>query len=177
LAISKHTERIEGYVETMNELQKLEDLLISIRESGTRDLVEQLTSSAEMLGQQAEVKVVVVNRIEAENLHVDIKIILRVMDNLLSNALRYAGERIEIILQIVGRVLTIEVCDDGCGFTEEDLKQASKAFYRNESDDSIHFGLGLYICKVLCEKHGGELLISNQPQGGAIGMAKFHIQK
>jgi len=178
LAISKHTQRIESYVDTMNDVQKLEDLVIAARKASTNDLVEQMSSAAQVLGKQIGISINVVNQIEAATLDVDTEIILRVVDNLLSNALRYAKQYIEIVLILVDGVLTVEVSDDGSGFTEEDLKQAMKAFYRNvnQSEDHIHLGLGLYVCQTLCEKHGGELLISNRRQGGAVAAAKFRIQ-
>jgi len=176
LAISKHTQRIESYVDTMNDVQKLEDLVVAVRTASTQDLVWQLTSTSQVLGEQTGITIRIVNQIEAVSLNVDTEIILRVVDNLLSNALRFAKQYIEIELRLTDRVLIIEVSDDGSGFTEGDLKQATKAFYRNQSDDSIHLGLGLYICKTLCEKHGGELLLANHGQGGAVTTARFHIQ-
>ncbi|MGF7048420.1 signal transduction histidine kinase [Paenibacillus sp. DS2015] len=176
-AISKHTERIESYVATMTDVQKLEDISIAITQANARDLVAQITSIAQMLGEQSMIRVDVVNRIEVDYIGADTRVILRVIDNLLSNALRYAKDHIEITLQIVGCDLIVEVSDDGSGFSPEDLQQGTKAFYRNHTDESIHFGLGLYICKTLCEKHCGELRISNEEQGGAKTLARFHLQK
>ncbi|MDQ0086932.1 signal transduction histidine kinase [Paenibacillus anaericanus] len=176
-AISKHTERIENYVATMNDVQKLEDISIYARETNARELVEQITSTAQMLGNQFAININVVNHIKDEFINVDPKIVLRVIDNLLSNALRFAKGYIEITLQVMGKELIIEVSDDGCGFSHEDLKQGTKAFYRTHSEESVHFGLGLYICKTLCEKHGGEFLLSNNEIGGAKGKAKFDLQK
>lgn len=176
-AISKHTERIESYVTTMTDVQKLEDISISVTQVRTRDLIDQITSIAQMLGEQSTIRVDVVNQMEVEYIGADTRMILRVIDNLLSNALRYAKERIEITLRIVGYDLIVEVSDDGSGFSPEDLQQGTKAFYRNHTDESVHFGLGLYICKTLCEKHGGELRISNDEQGGAKSLARFHLQK
>lgn len=61
------------------------------------------------------------------------------------------------------------VTDDGKGFDGEDLKMAGTPYYRgeNKEPDKKHYGMGLYICHVLCEKHGGFLTISNQAEGGA----------
>jgi len=38
-----------------------------------------------------------------------------------------------------------------------------------------HFGIGLGICKILCEKHGGRLLITNNKEKGACVIAKLKI--
>lgn len=66
--------------------------------------------------------------IKDEFIDVDPKIVLRVIDNLLSNALRFAKGYIENTLQVMEKYLIIEVSDDGCGFSHEDLKQGTKAF-------------------------------------------------
>ena len=36
-------------------------------------------------------------------------------------------------------------------------------------------GLGLYICSVLCAKHGGSVSVSDAPEGGGIVVASFDV--
>lgn len=45
--------------------------------------------------------------------------------------------------------------------------KAVKPYYHGESVGTEHYGMGLYICKMLCEKHGGFLRVYNSPGGGA----------
>ena len=72
-----------------------------------------------------------------------------------------------------GRELKISVSDDGRGFTESQ-DQVTKAYYHsNPQDDLQHFGMGMYISRVYCEKHGGRLLASNNRDGGAVVKAVF----
>lgn len=40
---------------------------------------------------------------------------------------------------------------------------------------SSHFGMGLYSSRILCEKHGGRLILGNQAGGGASATAIFHF--
>ena len=47
----------------------------------------------------------------------------------------------------------MNVVDDGAGFTAKDLSNAMKPFYKAENEiNNEHFGMGLNICKMLCEK-------------------------
>ena len=62
-------------------------------------------------------------------------------------------------------ILTVE--DDGNGFTEKDMEKAVTVFYSDDKEGQ-HFGIGLSICRILCEKHGGRLEISNNKKGACV---------
>jgi len=103
-------------------------------------------------------------------------LILEVFENMAGNAVRYAASGIMAEIAERGGVLSIAVADDGPGFAKEELEKAALPFYRGEGRDGGeggHHGLGLYICKTLCEKHGGELKIENLEEGGAKVTASF----
>jgi len=105
---------------------------------------------------------------------IDFDLVLQVFENLISNAARYAENRIDIAISAEGPNLKVIVSDDGQGFSTELIKKAADPFYRAESNqDEQHFGLGLYICKIICEKHGGQLLWSNGCDEGAVITATF----
>ncbi|WP_412070896.1 ATP-binding protein [Paenibacillus macerans] len=57
----------------------------------------------------------------------------------------------------------------------EALREAARPYFREGAVEPgrAHFGLGLYICKTLCERHGGWLSWCNRGQGGARVTAKF----
>ena len=92
----------------------------------------------------------------------------------------------QLILTISARAalegdwLSLTVGDDGPGFPPAALKRAAEPYYRADKSLSpqgeLHFGLGLYICRSLCEKHGGSLQIENSPAGGAKVTARFFVQ-
>ena len=97
---------------------------------------------------------------------------MQVYENLLSNALRYADSKIIVSIEESDGLLILTIADDGEGFTAKDLLNATNPYYKakNETNDE-HFGIGLNICKILCEKHGGYLQISNE--NGAKVVAAF----
>lgn len=47
--------------------------------------------------------------------------------------------------------------------------------FETTSSNSSHFGMGLYSSRILCEKHGGRLILGNQAGGGASATAIFHF--
>ena len=47
--------------------------------------------------------------------------------------------------------------------------------FETTSSNSSHFGMGLYSSRILCEKHGGRLILENRARGGASATAIFHF--
>ena len=94
----------------------------------------------------------------------------RVLQNLVTNALRYARSSIVMRVQeSEGRVL-IYVDDDGPGIPEHERERVFKPFAR--LDKSRHrasggYGLGLSIVKRIVDWHGGEIRVEESPAGGA----------
>ncbi|MDX1414522.1 MAG: HAMP domain-containing sensor histidine kinase [Candidatus Promineifilaceae bacterium] len=98
--------------------------------------------------------------------------ISRVLDNLLSNALRHTPEGGEILTKAVrdGGIVQVTVEDTGPGFDPDDLPRLFEQFYRGEqarSRTTGGAGLGLAIVKGIIEAHGGETWAKNLPGGGA----------
>ena len=89
-------------------------------------------------------------------------------DNLISNAVRYARTAVTISFALRDNGLLLSVSDDGKGFDKNGLQKATSPYYTEESNHSEHFGLGLYICKLLCEHHNGYLKIENTASGAKV---------
>ncbi|MDV3427833.1 MAG: HAMP domain-containing histidine kinase [Bacillota bacterium] len=166
--------RMEKYVQMMSEVQRLEDISVSMENVDISFFLEQIKNTVEVLAGSHELKINFINEIPKQEICMDSAIVSRVLENLIANAVRYAENRISICSEYSNGKLTVRVSDDGKGFTDEDLKQAVKPYYRNQSDSGeFHFGLGLYICRILCEKHKGCILIENDESGGASVTASF----
>lgn len=81
----------------------------------------------------------------------------RVLINLLDNALRYAGERpdsIRVFTRVVAGHASLHVWSDGAPMEPSVQRHLFEPFFSSESRSS---GLGLYICRELCERHGAAM--------------------
>ena len=63
--------------------------------------------------------------------------------------------------------------EDGIGFQEEGEKITSAFHQQNIKDSLTHTGMGMYISRLYCEKHGGRLILENEESGGASVTAVF----
>lgn len=159
-------DRLKSYVVSMNTLQRLEDIPITRRTIPAADFISQLNDTAAIVC--AEKQLVFLNEATTQEIAADPDIIMQVFENLLSNAVRYAVNSVLVKCRADHSTFSITVSDDGKGFTDTSLKSATAPFYTTEKkSDTPHLGLGLHICKILCERHGGGIILSNRADGGA----------
>lgn len=175
-AMASQIDRLKIYVSSMNDLQRLEDIEIVKQTLPVVDFMMQLKDTASMLCNNK--RLMFANKVTASTVFISPEIVMQVFENLLSNAVRYARHSISIVCCVANNCFTINVSDDGPGFRDIALKTATDPFYTTEQKDSgQHFGLGLNICKILCERHGGEIILSNRPAGGASITASFGMDE
>jgi signal transduction histidine kinase len=114
----------------------------------------------------------------------------QVISNLLTNAVKYSPQGGDILVEIraarsdreLARLfgetpplklpcMIVSVADNGIGIPESELDRIFEKFYRlsNKLTRTTHgSGLGLYICKIIVEAHGGHIWARNRLQGGSI---------
>ena len=88
------------------------------------------------------------------------------IDNIIDNAVKYGGERIDIILEKAKTAVHITIKDSGHGLTKSQVSQIFEKFYRvpkGNTHDIKGFGIGLYYTKTIIEKHEGSLRVTTSP--------------
>ncbi|MGE5761179.1 MAG: ATP-binding protein [Gemmatimonadota bacterium] len=97
---------------------------------------------------------------------------LRILTNLLENALRYApsGSTVDLTVSRDGDMLAFAVADRGPGISLADRERVFEPFYRDASaqPDTGRAGLGLSIARRLAELQGGTLTFEARPGGGSV---------
>ena len=99
---------------------------------------------------------------------------MRMIDNLLSNALKYAKSEVNIVLAKKNSII-LEVTDDGIGISDEEKVNIWNRFYkvdksRTTTEDNSS-GLGLSITKKIIDLHNWKIgVLDNNPSG-----AKFVV--
>ena len=174
--ISESIDRIVAFSDSMSTMKKIEDIAVSPSVTDMPSLIDALKNSADMLCRGQGVDIDFKSDISADQLLIDTNIVMPVYENLIGNALRFARSKISVHICSDADVMTMVIQDDGEGFSEKDLKQAGQCYYSGQDSGGVyHFGLGLYVSSILCEKHEGSLLIENAPAGGARLTAKFGL--
>ena len=92
------------------------------------------------------------------------ELISRALDNLISNAIRYAHSEITFSCFKKGNQIEISVTDDGDGIAPETLPHVFERFYKGKNGNT---GIGLSIVKSIVQQHGGYVKAENLDDVGA----------
>ncbi len=143
------------------------------RENGSlSDLIsDTLESFSELASRQA---VTISGRADAgvDPVYMDTMRIGRVLNNLITNALRHtpAGGTIDVTARRTERGVEVAVSDSGEGIQPEDLPRVFESFYRGEKSRSRvtgGSGLGLAISRGIVRAHGGDIWVESRPGHGS----------
>jgi signal transduction histidine kinase len=100
----------------------------------------------------------------------DADALLRVLTNLLDNAMRHGRGHVVLAAGRVDGNVRVEVADDGPGFAPDDLPNVFEPLFRSDRARATATGgtgLGLAIARRLARAHGGDVEAANDPGGGA----------
>ncbi len=137
-------------------------------------IVRQVVDGLQTLARDREVEVAVAVSPEQIDVLGDRDELLRVFENLIENALKYAasGKRVEVTISAdrMQREARVAVRDHGPGIAPEHLPRLTERFYRVDVADSRAqggTGLGLALVKHILTRHGGRLTIESVHGQGA----------
>ena len=101
----------------------------------------------------------------------------RCVTNLVDNATRYA-EHVSVRARKRGDSVEITVDDDGPGITETERANVFRPFYRVEGSRNPGtggVGLGLTIARDVIRGHGGDIGLSDSPNGGLRALVRIPL--
>ena len=160
--------RLERYTDSLRTISRLEELEVQVQPVDFASLSSDMREDLSLLTEEKNLELDWENTVVEKELNLDAKILYRILENLIGNAVRFANRKIKVQFSYCQGLLTTTVSDDGPGFPQKVLNSKdSYAYAYMGSDDENHLGMGLAICRVLCRKHGGQLTLSNSDQGGA----------
>lgn len=158
-------------------LHSSRDIDLNLEQGNLADIA--LAAANDLREIEPSARIVYVGKSEVPAL-VDADRVRQVLDNLLTNALKYApGSEVTIDAGRAGRrggQAWIAVSDNGPGMTPEQLKLAFEPFYQGGDQTDVHrvgVGLGLYITRRIAEAHGGYVDMTSAPGAGTTVKVTF----
>ncbi|GCF08440.1 sensor histidine kinase [Dictyobacter arantiisoli] len=155
-----HTNRVSYTMKICNLTEIVQDTVQSAR----------LTNPQRCIKLEVDIQEKAIIRADADRIG-------QVLNNYLSNALKYAPleKPIHVSLYREGESACVAVQDEGPGLNEEEQKNIWERFYRakdimpvaQDGVSHVNLGLGLYICKAIIRDHQGQLGVTSQPGAGS----------
>ena len=168
-AIERQSKRMTSMINQILELARLDSRLeIPKQKFQLSDKIKHTLEDYKILFDNKNIKLSITIE-ENISIYANEALIMRMIDNLLSNALKYAETEVTVCLVKRNRII-FEVADDGIGINDEEKINIWNRFYkvdksRTTTEDNSS-GLGLSITKKIVELHDGKIaIIDNKPNG------------
>jgi signal transduction histidine kinase len=168
----------------------IDDILLTARVDSGRfslerrqvDLGMLAAEQAESIRAAAELKGVDVHLVVKEDpplLWADPMRLAQLLDNLLSNALKFTPEsgRVTVVVSRQDETACLEVADTGVGIAEDELDKVFQRFYRASTAQNVAgTGLGLPIAKSIAEAHGGTISVRSVLGAGTTFLVELPLK-
>jgi len=188
--VGSRQELVENAYEEAGRLNRLVGNLLDMArlEAGAVKVLPSLCEVRDVIGSSlkeleerlADRKVTVTIQEELPHVPMDFGLMMKVLVNLIDNAVKYApfGLPIDIEAREADGWIEIRVLDRGLGIPQGDLEHVFDKFYRVKRPQNFEgTGLGLSICKGIVEAHRGRIRAENRPGGGTIVTVALPIKR
>lgn len=178
--INRNTTRLLMLVNQLLDFRKAEknSYVVNMRPTNINELLQNMNESFKYSGNNKNLKIElsltdknIIAQIDAESL-------IKVLSNLMSNAVKHAKTRIELSLIEENEFFHIKVYDDGEGIAADEQDKIFQPFYqiRKSSDQQTQgTGIGLSLAKLLTELMSGTLRIESEPDVYACFVLTFPL--
>ena len=171
-AVLGEVERMMGLISELLDVSRIETNRLHLQKRVVQwsDFLERQVAAFRVQNPKREIALSVPSaNIE---LSVDPDRMRQVVDNLLSNALKYSpeGSPIEVVVSSVGENVSTAIVDHGIGIPKDELPQLFERFHRARNVSSRYYGglgLGLYIARAIVEAHGGRIAVTSEEGTGS----------
>ena len=155
------------------ETRRLEENKMPLNKSrfSLDDLAKELAWLELLAGQEKKVFAVKIDK--GLTISADRNLLVRIIENLVSNAIKHTPAGGKIVLRTTNyelREILFEVTDTGEGIPKEYLDKLFNRFFKVETQNlktRIDTGLGLYFCKMAVEAHGGRIGVESAAGKGS----------
>jgi signal transduction histidine kinase len=164
-AISRNAQRLNRLIENLLNYSRIQDRRVHVRRAV--DLTTVCTNSIELLTVQAErggLQVKLAAPQDPVIVYGDPEDLTRVVDNILSNAVKYTprGGQVDVSISADAGWAEIACTDNGIGISALDQTHLFSAFHRSSNPEALSIpgtGLGLAISRRITEVHGGDIFV------------------
>jgi signal transduction histidine kinase len=181
--ISTRAHSLNSFLNDMLMVAKMEadQMILNRAPVDIGQLVQELEKSYSFIAGSRAIKLVLDLPTESQQISLDQNLFQRVLDNLISNAIKYSPDESTVTVQVEYLAvndetqspsprLRLKVLDEGPGITKEDRERIFEKFETTAltRTSTVQVGLGLAFCKMAVETHGGRIFVEANEPGGSV---------
>ena len=168
--IEHNYKRLYTLVNQLLDFRKVDSgvLEFAYRKYNLKELVRKTYTVFELSIKQKNLKIDTSGIADNFEITTDEESFIKIMSNLISNAIKYAKKTISISAERQNNNLVITVTDDGPGIEENEKKKIFEAFYqikRNNDSQTPGIGIGLHIANTVAQMMNGNITVDNRKDG------------
>jgi len=165
--ILQETDKLTGLVADILYISKLDNITTALvaEEMNLVDLIQDSAMRQQAVAEKRQVRFSFDFGQDVINYNCVSELFSRVIDNLISNAIRHAASEIMVYCHKKANGIEIRVADDGAGIEPELIPHVFERFCKGKNGNH---GIGLAIVKSIVEQQGGSVAAENASMGGAV---------
>lgn len=177
-------EKLLNMVSQLLDFQKIEKeaMALHVEETSLNSFIDRILAGFIALAKEKQINITIRQPKAEQEIWIDRKKIELILDNLLSNALKYtpSGKDIRAIFEVDKNQLVIRIEDDGIGISSDNAKKIFKRFYRADNvanSNETGSGIGLLLTKRTTLLHKGNINFTSTKGVGSIFTVRIPIDK
>ena len=124
--LAESAKRLERYTDSIRDINNLEDIEICGKECELTELINEMREDFRIIVKKNGLELNEVSKVERKKVIIDKQILWRIVENIISNSVRFANSKIDIIFENDDKYLKVTISDDGPGFTDKIIKNKTK---------------------------------------------------
>lgn len=162
--MEENTNHLLSLINQLLDFRKIDNnkFMLKLKECNVNQIIEDLYDRFELLAEQRKKKIDLKTPDTIIKATVDIDGLLKILNNLLVNAMKYSNEKISIELSILeNQFLSIKICNDGELIPKEESEKIFDPFYQLDKNRNVaaSTGIGLSLARSLAQLHNGFLYL------------------
>lgn len=167
-SIQRGVDKMSGLVHDILDLLQLETEVTLMKKAvDFQTFLQHSTNDLLIRASEKNIKLTVHPPDEKIEIQIDVQRMGRVMDNLVTNAIKYtpAGGEVDVVGKVGYQIVVIDVIDTGLGIPSDIVPKIFEPFERVNTEEHMAqegTGLGLSIVRTLVEQHGGSVQVESE---------------
>ncbi|MDO8885391.1 response regulator [Candidatus Oleimmundimicrobium sp.] len=172
--VKQNSDRLISMINDFLDISRIESgkMNFDIKPENIKSMIHDVVSTFQRFINEKKMEIEIKVPDKLPNILADHDRIIQVLNNLVSNSIKYTPPNGKVVVEVCekGNYIVVSISDTGVGISTKDQEKLFTKFYRVDSSliqETGGSGLGLSICKTIIERHGGKIWVESKEEKGS----------